>query len=132
VLNATSPDLSVFKARGGKLILWHGWADPALSAIASIRYHDEVYARDPEAANYLRTFLLPGVLHCGGGVGPDSVDWTNAISSWVERGVAPERLVARKLSNGAVTRSRPLCPYPLKAVHTGSGSTDDEANFVCR
>jgi feruloyl esterase len=64
--------------------------------------------------------------------GPDSADWTDAISSWVERGVAPTRLVARKVVNGAVTRSRPLCPYPQRAVHSGSGSIDDEANFVCR
>jgi feruloyl esterase len=132
VLNATSPDLDGFKARGGKLILWHGWADPALTAIASIRYHDAVHARDRQAPDYLKTFLLPGVLHCGGGMGPDSVDWVDAISNWVERGVAPERLVARKVVNGAVTRSRPLCPHPQKAVYLGSGSTDDESNFACR
>jgi feruloyl esterase len=132
VLNATSPDLDAFKARGGKLIVYHGWADAALSAHATIRYHDAVHARDPQAPSYMRTFLLPGVLHCGGGPGPDAVDWTGAISSWVERGVAPARLVARKVVNGAVTRTRPLCPYPQKAVHSGSGGTDDEANFVCR
>jgi feruloyl esterase len=132
VLNATSPDLDAFKARGGKLIVWHGWADPALTAIASIRYHDEVHARDPQAPAYMRTFLLPGVLHCSGGVGPDTVDWVEAIVSWVERGSAPDRPVARKLTNGAVTRSRPLCPYPQKAVYSGSGSTDDDANFVCK
>jgi hypothetical protein len=132
VLNATNPDLSAFKARGGKLILWHGWADAALSPLASIRYHDDVTARDPQARDYFRTFMLPGVLHCGGGAGPDAVDWFTVMADWVEKGRTPERLVARKMANGAATRSRPLCAYPQKAVYNGSGSTDDERNFVCR
>jgi feruloyl esterase len=131
-LNATSPDLSAFKARGGRLILWHGWADPALTPLASIRYHDRVHAHDPGAREYLRTFMMPGVLHCGGGPGPDAVDWPAAIADWVEHGKPPDRLVARKMVGGAVARSRPLCAYPQKAVYTGSGSTDDERNFVCR
>lgn len=132
VLNATNPDLDAFKARGGKLIVWHGWADPALTALASIRYQEQVQARDPQAGTYMRTFLLPGVLHCGGGAGPDAVDWVAAISDWVERGVAPNRLTARKVANGAVTRSRPICPYPQRAAYSGLGSTDDEKNFVCQ
>jgi hypothetical protein len=131
-LNATNPNLDAFKAHGGKLILWHGWADPALTTLGSIRYHDQVYARDARAADYFRTFLLPGVLHCGGGVGPDTVDWPSAIADWVEHGNAPSRLVARKVANGETTRSRPLCAYPQKAEYSGTGSTDDERNFVCR
>jgi feruloyl esterase len=75
---------------------------------------------------------MPGVLHCGGGTGPDTVDWTTAIVEWVENGQAPERVIATKMASGAVTRSRPLCPYPQKAVYNGSGSTDDERNFACR
>ena len=131
-LNATNPDLSAFNARGGKLILWHGWADPALTPLASIRYHEQVHARDPKAASYFRTFLMPGVLHCAGGAGPDVADWTAAIVDWVENNKAPDRVVATKAVKGAVTRSRPLCPYPQKAVYSGSGSTDDERNFSCR
>jgi feruloyl esterase len=131
-LNATNPDLSAFNARGGKLILWHGWADPALSPLASIKYHEQVTGRDPNARSYFRTFLMPGVLHCSGGVGPDTVDWTTTIADWVESGKAPDRVIARKVVSGAVTRSRPLCPYPQKAVYSGSGSTDDERSFVCR
>jgi feruloyl esterase len=131
-LNATNPDLSPFSKRGGKLILWHGWADPALSPLASIRYHEQVYARDPNAASYFRTFLMPGVLHCSGGAGPDTVDWARTISDWVENGKAPDRVIAAKVASGAVTRSRPLCPYPQKAVYNGTGSTDDERNFSCR
>ncbi len=133
MLNATSPDLDAFQARGGKLILWHGWSDPALTALASMRYHEQVLApRFASRQLHADVSVMPGVLHCGGGVGPDMVDWASAISNWVERGVAPNRLTAEKRSNGAVTRSRPLCPYPEKAAYTGSGSTDDEKNFVCR
>ncbi len=131
-LNATDPNLETFKAKGGKLILWHGWADAALTPLASVRYHEEVYARDPNARDYFRTFLMPGVLHCAGGAGPDAVDWPAAIADWVEQGKAPDRVVARKVVNGATTRSRPLCPYPQKAEYKGAGSTDDEANFLCK
>ena len=131
-LNATNPNLDAFKARGGKLILWHGWADPALTPLASIRYHDQVYARDQSAGDYFRTFLLPGVLHCNGGVGPDAVDWPSVIDSWVQTGTAPERVVARKVVSGETTRTRPLCSYPRKAEYSGTGSTDDERNFVCK
>ena len=131
-LNATDPNLDAFKSRGGKLILWHGWADPALTPLASIQYHEQVYARDAHASDYFRTFLLPGVLHCGGGAGPDNADWPAAIAEWVENGKAPQRIVARKMANGAATRSRPLCAYPQKAEYKGSGSTDEEANFVCK
>ena len=131
-LNATDPNLDAFKARGGKLILWHGWADPALTPLASIRYNDQVNARDKSAADYFRTFLLPGVLHCAGGAGPDNVDWSSVIVDWVENGRAPSRVVARKITNGETTRTRPLCAYPQKAEYTGTGSTDDEKSFVCK
>jgi tannase/feruloyl esterase len=132
LLNATSPDLDGFKSRGHKLIMWHGWSDAGLTPLATVRYHEQVYARDPKAADYFRTFMLPGVLHCTGGAGPDSVDWPAAIVDWVENAKAPERVIARKVVNGAPVRSRPLCPYPQKAEYQGTGSTDEEGNFVCR
>jgi len=91
-----------------------------------------VYTKDSGAADYFRTFMLPGVLHCAGGNGPDTVDWPSVLADWVEKGRAPDRVVAKKMVNGVPTRSRPLCPYPQKAVYSGSGSTDDEQNFVCR
>jgi len=75
---------------------------------------------------------MPGVLHCAGGAGPDNADWTATIDDWVEHAKAPERVVARKIANGAVTRTRPLCAYPQKAVYKGSGSVDDAENFVCK
>ena len=133
VLNATSPDLSAFKARGAKLIVWHGWSDPALTALGTIQYADQVKARDAGAGDYFRTFLMPGVLHCAGGPGPDNADWAGAIVDWVENGKAPDRIVARKLgAGGTPTRTRPLCPYPQHAEYTGSGNTDDEKSFACR
>lgn len=132
LLNATNPDLDAFKANGRKLIMWHGWADPALTPLATIKYHDQVYARDPNASDYFRTFMLPGVLHCAGGAGPDAVNWPAAIVDWVENGKAPERIVARKVVNGSPVRTRPLCPYPQKAEYKGTGSSDEERNFVCR
>jgi len=135
-LNATSPDLDAFKRRGGKLLMWHGWSDPALTALASVRYYEQVQARDAAARDYFRMFMLPGVLHCAGGTGPDSVDWTAAIDDWVEKGKAPERVIAQKRSGvgaaATVVRARPLCPYPQHAVYNGTGSIDEAANFVCR
>ena len=132
ILDADDPDLSAFAARGGRLLLWHGWSDPALNARSTIRYYERVRARTPAARDGARLLLLPGVLHCGGGAGPDQVDWLGAIADWVERGKAPERLIAAARSeDGAVTRTRPVCPYPLEAVYNGTGSTDDEASFTC-
>lgn len=132
LLDADDPDLRAFARRGGRLILWHGWADPAISALATIRYYERVQATTPNAADVARLFLLPGVLHCGGGPGPGSVDWAEAIVAWREQGQAPERLTAAKLANGHPVRTRPLCAYPARAVYSGSGSTDQASSFVCR
>jgi feruloyl esterase len=131
-LNATDTNLDAFKSKNRKLILWHGWSDPALTPLASIKYLEQVYARDTSARDYFRMFLMPGVLHCGGGPGPDAADWATVIADWVENGKAPERVIAKKMTNGVATRSRPLCVYPQKAEYKGSGSIDDEASFVCK
>src|SRR6266850_5636735 len=111
-LNATNSDLSDFKARNGKLILWHGWADPALPAQATIDYYREVQAYDGQAGDYCRLFMVPGCLHCGGGPGAAEVDWLSVIVDWVEHSKAPDRLVASKKQNGKVVMTRPLYPYP--------------------
>ena len=77
--------------------------------------------------------MMPGVLHCAGGSGPDRANWPTAIADWVERGKVPVRIVASKIgADGTPARTRPLCPYPEVAVFKGKGSTDDEANFACR
>ena len=132
-LNATNPDLAPFKSGGRKLILWHGWSDPALSAFATIDYYRQVEARDSALRDYFRMFMLPGVLHCGAGPGPDTVDWFTTITDWVERGRAPERLTAAKLAkDGKVLRTRPLCPYPQHAAYAGSGNTEAAESYVCQ
>jgi hypothetical protein len=132
LLNADNPDLTAFVGRRGKLLLWHGWSDAALNAHSTIGYYDQVMARDPKMRDAVRLFLLPGVQHCGGGAGPDSVDWIAAIVDWVERGQAPDRLVAAKRgAGGSPVRTRPVCAYPQRVVYSGSGSTDEAERFVC-
>jgi hypothetical protein len=131
MLNATDPNLDAFKKRGGKLVLYHGWSDAALSANATTKYYDQVKARDPKAEDFARLFMMPGVAHCQGGPGPDRVDWYRVIDDWVEKGAAPERIIASKVMSGKTTRTRPLCAYPMKATYKGSGSIDDEASFTC-
>lgn len=91
VLNADSDDLSAFRTRQGKLLLWHGWADPALNAQSTVHYCERLRRRDLQVADCARLFLRPGVLHCDGGAGPDSVEWIDAIAAWTERGAAPDR-----------------------------------------
>lgn len=132
-LNATDTNLADFNAAGGKMILWHGWADPAISALSTIEYYEAVEAQDPESRDYVRLFMVPGVLHCDEGPGPNRIDWLTAIEQWVEHGIAPERLVASRIDeNGTVERTRPLCPYPQVAVYSGTGSINDAANFSCK
>lgn len=132
ILNATDTDLSAFRDAGGKIIYWTGWSDLALAPLGTIDYYERLAAGDPAARDYARLYMLPGVLHCAGGPGPDRVDWVDAIRAWVEEGRAPERLVASKLDEqGQPAMTRPLCPYPQVAVHDGTGDPNDEASFAC-
>jgi feruloyl esterase len=132
ILNATDPDLSAFDRSGGKLILWQGWSDSAITALGTIQYYDGVLAHDAGARDHARLFMMPGVLHCAGGPGPDRVDWLQAVQDWVEKGTAPDRVLASKVDgSGKVLRTRPLCPYPQVAVWDGKGSTDDAGSFAC-
>ena len=132
VVSATNPDLSAFGARGGKLMLVHGWSDPALSARATIEYFNAVQGHTPKASSFTRLFLMPGVLHCGGGSGCDDVDYAAVIRAWVEQGEAPSRIVARKINGTQVARTHPLCAYPMTASYDGGGSINDAAAFTCR
>ena len=110
-LNATSADLTGLKEGGGKLLLWHGWSDAALTAYASIDYFEEAETRDASVRDYFRFYLMPGVFHCAGGPGPDRVDWLGALEQWVEQGSAPSDLLATKVEDGRVAKTRPpaLC-----------------------
>lgn len=131
--DATDSDLRPFASHKGKLILYHGWADPALNPLATIDFYEKVLARDPAARDYVRLFLLPGVLHCAGGNGPSDVDWMAAITDWTERASAPEQLVASTHDRaGKAVRTRPLCAYPKRPAYKGAGNTDDATSFVCR
>jgi feruloyl esterase len=133
IFNATSPNLGGFKANGGKLLIYHGYADQLITPYGTIAYYESVVDKmgGPEAtAEFARLFLLPGMGHCGGGVGPNVVDYLTAMENWVENGVAPDDLVASRLAaDGTVDRTRPVYPYPLVARYDGSGSIDDDANF---
>ena len=128
-LDATSTDYSGFEKRDGKMIIYHGWNDPALSALATIEHYKAVRAADPEVEDYIRLFLLPGVLHCGGGPGPDRTDWIGLLIDWVEHGRAPERVVMSKARDGKVIKTRPVFPYPRKAVYDGKGDPNVESSF---
>ncbi len=129
-LNATNPDLDALKARKGKLILWHGWADTALPAQATADYYRQVQARDPRAADYCRLFMVPGCLHCGGGPGASDVDWLSVVVDWVEHAKAPDKLIASRSEHGRVVMTRPLYPYPQRAVYKGSGDPNSAESFV--
>ena len=133
MLDATDADLSAFDSAGGKMILWTGWSDPALTALGTIDYYERVESGDPNARDYLRSYMLPGVLHCGGGPGPADVDWAEAIRAWVEDDRAPERLLASKQSEaGETVITRPVCPYPQAALYDGTGDPNDESSFSCQ
>ncbi len=131
-LNATNPDLDGLKARNGKLILWHGWADPALPAQATVDYYRRVQAHDPNASEYCRLFMVPGCLHCGGGPGAAEIDWLEVITDWVEHGKAPDRLIATKREQGKPVMRRPLFPYPQVAVYSGTGDPKAAESFQAK
>lgn len=136
VIGTDDPDLSRFRDRGGKLILYHGLADQLIPADGTIDYYRRVQRQMGGAegtAQFARLFLVPGVDHGFRGAGPGPTGLTEAILRWVEDGQAPERLIAElKDSSGKVIRTRPLFPYPRVAKYRGTGSTDDAANFESR
>jgi tannase/feruloyl esterase len=135
VIGTDNPDLTEFRSRGGKAIVWHGWADQLISAEGTTDYYNRVMQRmggAKETSEFIRLFMAPGVMHCAGGAGPQPSGQLEALLAWVEDGKAPDTLLAqRRDQSGAVTRSRPLCQYPLVAKYKGTGSTDDASNFVC-
>ena len=163
--DTSHPDLSWFRAHGGKLIQYHGWADPLMPPRISVEYFNSVVAFEDggkprgkrgleETQSYYRLFMVPGMGHCrggpglnefgrNGGSGPASSDRFTALEEWVEKGIAPTQVIAWNCTNQVATTattctlaqgtfSRPLCPYPQKAVYIGSGSTSAAANFVCQ
>jgi len=135
IMNATNPSMKAFFARGGKLLLYHGWSDPNVPTPNTVKYYNSVVENlggATKASTNIRLFLEPGMGHCGGGEGPNVFDKVGALEQWVEKGIAPDKLIASHNTGGKVDRTRPLCPYPQVARYKGTGSIDDAANFVCR
>ena len=146
-VEASDPNLAKFKARGGKLLLYHGWADPGPAPENTVNYYEAVNKTlgDPSTRpagslgastqdDWMRLFLMPGVGHCGGGVGPDQADFLGALERWKEQSVAPGQITATRSAGRGGPRaamSRPLCAYPQVARYNGSGSTDEARNFSC-
>lgn len=152
-LETMSPDLKAFRDRGGKLILYHGWGDDAVSPLNTIDYFKMVVektsggpkagdawapedAKFTEAASktgeFMRLFMVPGMNHCGGGPGPNTFDAAAALAGWVEKKQAPDTLLGSHMTDGTADLTRPLCPYPMTAKYSGSGSVTDAANFSCK
>jgi feruloyl esterase len=113
--------------------MYHGWADPALTPLMSVDYYERALAANgADTPNFFRLFIIPGMLHCRGGIATDSFDDMTALIDWVENGVAPDSIPAAQVEDGRVLRTRPLCPYPQVAAYSGQGSIDDVANFTRR
>ncbi|HLG56256.1 MAG TPA: tannase/feruloyl esterase family alpha/beta hydrolase [Vicinamibacterales bacterium] len=130
--DAKDADLSKFRKSGGKVIMTYGWADQILQPMMGVKYYEAVVAKNgKDTASFARLFMVPGMAHCGGGVGPDRNDAVTAVIDWVEKGTAPDSLLASKVTDGKVVRTRPLCPYPQVARYKGQGSIDEAANFSC-
>ena len=131
---AVDKDLSPFKKHGGKLLMYTGWADPVVPPQDTVAYYEGVVKTMGGLAptrDFYRLFMAPGMGHCAGGPGPNQFDAIGALEQWVEKGAAPDKLMATHSANGKVDRTRPLCMYPLVARHKGTGSTDEAANFSC-
>jgi feruloyl esterase len=134
VMNALDPNLKPYFDRGGKVIQYHGWSDPQIAPGTSVAYYQSVVDKlgSSTVMKSHRLFMVPGMNHCQGGDGTDNFDMLAALEQWVEKGTAPDQVPASHLTNGAVTKTRPLCPYPQVASYKGTGSTDEAANFVCK
>ncbi|HXC96620.1 MAG TPA: tannase/feruloyl esterase family alpha/beta hydrolase [Edaphobacter sp.] len=129
------PHLAAFAKRGGKVLIYHGWADQQVAPGSSVEFYKSVVAAigdSTHSSNWIRLFMVPGMGHCSGGEGPDSFDKIGVMEQWVEQGKAPTQITASHRVAGKVDRTRPLCPYPQIAHYSGSGSVDDASNFSCR
>ena len=132
LLYGGDPDLSRFVKRGGKLLMYHGWADPLVSPDTSLIMYKRISdAVGSSSSNAIALFMVPGMGHCQGGPGTDVFDKVGAVDRWVETGKKPQSIEAAHLTAGSVDRTRPLCAYPTTAHYKGSGSTDDANNFRC-
>jgi len=133
VLDATNPDLTAFRDHGGKLLMYFGWADPQLNPRMGLEYYEDVVAKmGPSTPDFARMFMVPGMFHCGGGIGTSTFDTATPLVQWVEEAKVPTSIAAARIVKGQTNRTRPLCPWPESARYKGSGSIDDAANFTCQ
>jgi tannase/feruloyl esterase len=132
-LSPTSPDLKAFVARGGKLLIYQGWADQNVAPQSTVDYYSDVVKTigQKQVDDSVRLFFAPGMAHCGGGEGPNVFDALTPLEQWREQGKAPTSILATHSTGGKVDRSRPLCPFPQVAKYKGTGSIDEAANFAC-
>src|SRR5206468_8169359 len=130
--DAKNPDLSKFKKSGGKLLMTYGWADSILQPMMGVNYYEQAIAKNgADTPEFFRLFMVPGMAHCAGGIGPDRHDPMTAMINWVEKDKAPASMPASRIVNNQVVRTRPLCPYPQAVHYSGQGSIDDAANCRC-
>lgn len=135
LMDSGDPNLRPFFSHGGKLVMYHGWADPGIPPMFSVEYYKNVEEKAggaKKSESSVRLFMVPGMGHCAGGDGTSTFNAMAALSDWVEQGKAPAQIPASHATRGQTDRTRPLCPYPQTAVYKGSGSTDDAANFSCK
>jgi Tannase and feruloyl esterase len=129
-VDAVNPDLGKFKSGGGKLLMYHGWADTSITPETTIWYYDSVLNKmGKNQSNWMRLFMVPGMGHCSGGPGVNTFDQIGTLEKWVEKGIAPEQIMATGQQG---TLTRPLCPYPLYAEYKGSGDLKSAANWACK
>jgi len=132
IFDATDPDLGAFTGRGGKLLMYQGWAEQGIPPRNVVTYYGDVQKKTKNANDAVRLFMVPGMGHCGGGDGTSTFDMIAALDRWETTGKAPASIPASRLRNGVVDRTRPLCPWPQVATYKGTGSTDDAGSFVCK
>jgi pimeloyl-ACP methyl ester carboxylesterase len=145
LMGTDNPDISKFKERGGKLIVYHGWADNLIMPQGTVRYFTQMQQTVANSDSFSRLYMVPGMAHCGGGAGVNEFgqdasgivpaeptrDIFRALMAWSENSVAPDQIIATRVENGAPTRTQPLCPYPQVVKYKGSGSTTDAVNYSC-
>ena len=133
ILDATDTDLSAFRQRGGKMMMYFGWADPQLNARMGVEYYEQVVEKMGASTDeFFRLFMVPGMFHCGGGVGTSQFDPATPVVNWVEAGKAPERIEATRVVAGKAVRTRPLCAYPLVARYQRQREHRRNVKFLLR
>jgi feruloyl esterase len=125
------PNLSEFAKHGGKLLIYHGWADQQVAPGSSVEFYKSAIAESGNGSDWIRLFMLPGMGHCSGGEGPDRFDKIAVMDDWVEHAKIPDQILTSHMMDGKVDRTRPACAYPQIAKYKGSGNVDNANNFVC-